>query len=305
MGNVSSIRAFTGRSRRLPGILAVVIFALGIGLASTVFAVLDAMFFKILPVPEPDRLVSIGGAAAPPGGDVLDWWGQSRSLSALALFSMGGASLSTSEGDPDRCSAAEVSKDFFSVLRVTPLVGRVFSTEDEQPGAVRTVVVTEQFAVRRLGDKAPIGQQIIVDTVPHRVIGVIRTEQRFPDGVDLWIARTHGVYPSLGASPSAMTPQIVVGLIGRLQPGMTLSQARSEMNTLHAQLKSYYAGNSVRFGSRVSVQQLSDRLISPYRVSLVSVGSLALLILVIEKGLLGFAALSCGEQREPVRRGIE
>src|SRR5260370_15388286 len=69
--------------------------------------------------------------------------------------------------------------------------------------------------------------------------------------------------------------------MGRLQPGVALSEARSEMNTLLAQLKSHYAGNSVRFGSRVSVQQLSDRLISPYRVSLVSVGSLALLILVI------------------------
>ncbi len=114
------------------------------------------------------------------------------------------------------------------------------------------------------------------------MIGVIRTEQRFPDGVDLWIARTKGVSPSLGASPSGITPQMAFGLIGRLQPGLTISQARSEMNTLFARLKSQYAGKSrVRFGSGVGVQQLSDRLISPYRVSLVSVGSLALLILVI------------------------
>src|SRR5258708_27347611 len=150
MRDVSSTRAFAGRSRKLPGILAVVTFALGTGLACTVFAVLDAMFFRILPVPEPDRLVSISGAAAPPGGDALDWWGQSRSLSALAAFSTGGASLSTSEGDPDRCSAAVVSKDFFSVLRVTPLVCRVLSTQDEPPGAVRTLVVPDHVSALRL-----------------------------------------------------------------------------------------------------------------------------------------------------------
>src|SRR5262245_1220173 len=148
----------------LPLVLAL---ALGIGGATTMFSVLYGVILQPLPLREPDRLVGLSGAAAPPTGDTVAWWSQGQTFESHCEYEAGGVNL-TEGAAPARALAATTSSGFFSVLGVAPQLGRTFVAEDEQQGRNRVVIVSERLWMQNFArDPGVIGREITLDGVRH------------------------------------------------------------------------------------------------------------------------------------------
>jgi putative ABC transport system permease protein len=213
---------------------AVLTLAFGIGGTTAVFAVVNAVLLKPLPYPDPERLVSIQHTS-PAVPDVTI--GQShagyvtyRRLSHV--FDDVGLHLPTAVNitdgvTPERIAADKATAGIFTSLRVTPLLGRLFGEADERPGHVPVVVISEGLWRRRFdGDRAAVGRSLLVDGLPHEVIGVLPARVRFPDeAVELWLP--------LQLDPSDPAPsQFNYASVGRLRPGVTLDAAVRDLNGL-------------------------------------------------------------------------
>lgn len=166
---------------RSPGfaVVAILTLALGIGANTTIYSGLDAALLRPLPYPSPDRLVLVsetredGGANSSSGGAFLDWRG-SRGFEALVLT--GRATVNLRQGTTaERMVGMEVSHEFLRVLGIAPLLGRGFQPEDDRPGGHNAVVMlTEELWRSRFNaDRSLVGRTILLDEVPHEVIGVL------------------------------------------------------------------------------------------------------------------------------------
>jgi putative ABC transport system permease protein len=175
---------------RSPGFttVAVLTLALGIGANTAIFSVVDAMLLRPLPYPEPDRLVRIWEASAKfdsPRNVVnpfnfLDWHEHSQSFESMAAISGLMTNLS-SHGQPIAVQGMQVSPEFFSTLRVPPLLGRTFTAEEGVSGQDQVVILSYDLWQRQYGANPNIiGVKIDVDAVPYTVIGVMPRGFSFP-----------------------------------------------------------------------------------------------------------------------------
>jgi len=225
-----------------PGFSAVVILiaALGIGANTAIFSVVRAVLLRPLPLHEPDRLVRLRENFAEAGGDEtqlnlapLTWQRWRQYNTVFTDIGMGtGASLTlTSPGEPAQYfAAARVSFNFLDVLGVQPVLGRNFLEAEDQPGAARTVIVSDAFWRGQLGGRADaIGQVIQLDGVPHTVIGVMAPNFRHPYRAQLWVTLALQIDPAVPTGHYLYAP-------ARLKPGVTLAQARDAMRELCARL---------------------------------------------------------------------
>ena len=216
--------------RRSPGFtsVAVAALALGIGANVAVFSVVNGVLLRPLPFPEPERLFVVS-LATPSGpfkartsmadGDYLQFRAATQSFESLAAFSGSSMSL-TGAGDPVRIQVANVTGDFFRVLRVDPLAGRVFMTEDESPGRDRVVILGNDLWRSRFGgDEGIVGKDISLNGVRHAVLGVMPAGFSFPNDSVAWTPKLVRLDPHMG---------MMLPVIGRLKPGTTQRAAQSE-----------------------------------------------------------------------------
>jgi putative ABC transport system permease protein len=170
-----------------PGFSAGVIglLAVGIGANTAIFIVVDGVLLKPLPFVNPQQLVSVettirnepDNLSYP---DFLDWRAQSTSFDALAVYASTGATL-TGVGDATGLSAAVVSPELLSMLGVPPLGGRVFTADDDNPGAPRTIVIAESLWSRHLSRDPNINDRsITLSGDPFTVVGVMPAGFEFP-----------------------------------------------------------------------------------------------------------------------------
>ncbi len=244
---------------RSPGftILAVLILALGIGANTSIFSVVSAVLIKPLPFKAPDQLVflwddgSAGGLSAHSTvapANYVDWKGRSRSFEAMALFNGLRQYTLTGGGEPERIAGIEASGDFFSVLRLTPIVGRTFSAADEGPNASPVVVLSRTLWVRRFGaDPGIVGRDIVLDNVKRTVIGVVPPAFRYPN-------KDTEVYTpaSFTAKELADRNNHSLWVVGRLKPGVTLANAQAEMTSIAKGLANDYPKSNSNLGVLVS-----------------------------------------------------
>jgi putative ABC transport system permease protein len=226
--------------RRSPGfaLAAIATLALGIGANSTIFSVVNATLLRPIAYPQPDRLMTVWKARVQSPADFnivsmpnyKEWQRRSTSFASMAIFDSAGRGYNlTGVAEPEQVSGVRVTASFFDVLGVPPLLGRTFRPEEEEPGAGLLVVLSHGLWVRKYGaDRAVVGRPIQIDGLPHTVVGVMPASFRFQfwSGVrELWVpARwTRGDYDE--GSNSFLC-------IGRLKPGVTLAQARSEMDAI-------------------------------------------------------------------------
>src|SRR6267143_1362351 len=134
--------------------IAVITLALGIGANTAIFSVVNALLLRPLPYRNPDQLVWVGEittqqkSEAIPGAHFLEWSEQSRTLEKIAVYNDGNLTL-TGSGEPERFDCGKVSAGFFSLLGVQPMLGRDFSTAEDQPGGDRVVVISHSLWQRR------------------------------------------------------------------------------------------------------------------------------------------------------------
>src|SRR5262245_4724736 len=168
--------------------VALLTLSLGLGANAAIFSVVDAVVFRPLPFPEPERLSFItreGDVSIPDG---VDWRAQSQAFEEIALFLRNWAFDLTGAGDPQRLNGAVVEPEYFKVLGMPPRHGRALTAADNQPGAPPAVVLAEPSWRRWFaGDPAIVGRQITLSDVKTTVVGVMPAGFDFlHDGVDLW-----------------------------------------------------------------------------------------------------------------------
>ncbi|WP_163869870.1 ABC transporter permease [Myxococcus eversor] len=220
--------------RRAPGFAfaAILCLALGIGANAVIFSVVNGVLLRPLPYAEPERLVSLVELRAQgSGGPVswltfFDWRDQTRAFEHLAAFTVGGSILRTDD-DSERLEATRGTADYFSVHGVPPLLGRTFAPGDDQPGHEAVAVLNEAVWRRRFGaNPAVLGSTVLLDNVPHTVVGVI--PESFDPNMDVWLP--------LVAPPDARGARYstVLSVRARLAPGITLDTANEQLKAVTA-----------------------------------------------------------------------
>jgi putative ABC transport system permease protein len=272
--------------RERPGFTAVVVLtlALGIGANTAIFSIVDAVLLRSFSYPDPNQLVVMFGVPLKKPDalsgisyrDFTVYRDQNRVFSEVAGNTFHDLTL-TGAGEPFIVNTADVTPEIFSLLDAKPLAGRTLLPEDGKRGAAAVAVVSEDLWRSRFGSNPGlIGQSIALDMRSFTVVGILPASFRYPDGAphqDVWISVMQD--PLFGPLTSQARVRLL-GVIGRLKPGVSLSKAQAGMNTLSARLaKEFSAEDS---GLTIRIQ--------PYRQVVVGNVKSALLILLSAVGLV-------------------
>ncbi len=220
-----------------PGFAAIAILtlALGIGANTALFSVVNGVLLNPLPYPHSDQLVAVyAKTSGVDQGPVvylnfLDWRRDTRTFSSMAIYRNQDYNF-TAPTQSERLTGYMISADFFSALGVKPVVGRTFVFEDDQIGAAPVVILGGSFWNREFGGSPDvIGKSIVLNGNSYRVVGVIPASFTF-------YGRDRDVYTPIGQwnDPSFLDRRISVSAhaLGRLKPGVTLSQAKADMDVV-------------------------------------------------------------------------
>ena len=223
--------------RKSPGFtaMAVLTLAIGIGATTAIFSVVDCVLLKPLPYPHPEELVAVKliGLDSHFGASQADYFiyrEQSRTFQDIGLYDAGMDSMGepvnvTGLGEPEHVPALGVTDGVLSILGVTPLFGRSFTREDDQPGSPDTVMLTYGYWERKFsGDRSVIGRTIDVDGKPRTVIGVLRRRFGFLGNTNLTM-----LLPMKLDRAKTYVGGYFYGGIARLKPGVTLTEAYADV----------------------------------------------------------------------------
>jgi predicted permease len=241
--------------RKNPGftVTVLVTLALGIGANTAIFSIVYGVLMKPLPFDDAGCLVKIyqtdtksasGKRMMSSPQDLEDARTENRAFEGLALFGYSDSTL-TGRGQPEDVSVCLASSDLFSVLRTQPILGRAFSKQ-EQDEASPVAVISRGLWERSLGgDPSALGQSITLDGKPYTIVGVMPGWFHFPDrspgpaSTEIWLPIPMGTN-SRGSRDT--------GAIGRLKSGVTIAQARQDMDTISARLaKAYEEDEDIKF----------------------------------------------------------
>ncbi len=273
--------------RKSPGFTAVAVLtlALGIGANTALFSVVNGVLLNPLPYPHPEQLVTLhaskpnfatGSISYP---NFRDWQKQNHTFSAMAITRGTSFSL-TGRGEAERAQAEFISSDFFKVLGVQPLMGRTFSPGEDEIGGAPIVLISEGFWKQKFGS-APgvIGQSINLDGKTYTIVGVIPAE------FDLLTRtfRASQIYVPIGQWANPWLDHRTAGLgihgIGRLKPGLTLAQARADMDAITAGLAAAYP--DVNKGTGATLVRIDDDMVGDVRFFLlVLLGAVGFVLLI-------------------------
>ena len=268
--------------RRAPGFVgvAVITLGLGIGAATAIFSVVNGVLLRSLPYPDADRIVQLwevdakGNRMRFADPNFEDVAAQSRSFAALAEESAGGQVPLVVAGEPVRARAAEVSRDFFRIMRVDAARGRLLSPEEQRTGGPRVAVISYGFWQRTFGGAASaIGAPIKLGELALTIVGVMPATLDFPAGTDVWSSRE--ALEQRLPSRTAHNWQV----IGRLADGVTLEQARSDLTAIAKRLKEQY-GDYTRM-SDVAVVPIREQMVGNMREPLLILLGASLVLLLI------------------------
>ncbi len=261
-------------------IVAVITLALGIGVNTAIFSVVDAVLLRPLPFEKPGELIRLYETESQPGNypftgpDFLDWKAQNHTFQDMALFGWGQSYNLSGEGSPDRVIGVPTEANFFSVLGAKALIGRTWSAEEDQPGKDRVVILSYSLWQRQYGaDPKIVGRSIQLDGQARTVIGVMPPSFRFPASMQLWIPLPMDS-KTLGQRGSHS-----FNAIGRLKPGVTVQQAQADLSVIAANLEKQYPTSNAKTGA--SIMPLHEAIVGQSRKSLVIMLWAVALVLVI------------------------
>jgi putative ABC transport system permease protein len=279
---LQDIRYAVRKLSRTPGFTTIAAFtlALAIGATTAIFSVIDGVLLKPLPFRDPERVVRVtnlrdGNRMVSSVPDFLDIRAQSKSYASLAALDAQAMNL-TGGSEPERIGAARVGATFWSLLGVTPQVGRGFAPNEDSQSAARTVVLSDGLWKRRFGgDRRIIGKTIALDGNSYTVIGVAPAGFSFPDRPDVWIPL---VFAQDDLNPDGRGAHWM-GIMGRLAPNVTAAQATSELVTITRRLEQQYPESNTNMSGAVIPMQ--EYLVGDVRPALyVMLGAVAFVLLI-------------------------
>ena len=195
------------------------VLGLGIGGATTQFAVVNGVVLRGLSFPHPEQLVSIGlidpkasdqnnnfgFGVIPTAQDYEDLKAAQKSCSMMAGYLSGSTINVTYKNNPQRYTGGYVTEDFFKIIGVSPILGRDFTAADNKPGAERTIILGYEIWKRDFnGDPNVVGQNVRVNGKPATIIGVMPPNFKFPNFEELWT-------PLYNQFPPIPRGQLVIG----------------------------------------------------------------------------------------------
>src|SRR5215510_1171778 len=261
--------------------VAVLALALGIGANTAIFSVVNTVLLRPLPYYDPQRLVWVSevmsnGDEIYGAADYLHWREQSKSFDHLVAFTPGGIHL-TGRGEPEQLDSIRATANLFPALGVAPQLGRAFTTEEDHPGAAPVVILSHAFWQRRFGgDPAIIGQSLTLDGRSRQVIGVMPPGFKFIRKADVLLPRALNAQQELANQGISYLGNI----IGRLKPGVTPEQARSELETILRRIEETSPRRTI-FAERATVTPLDERLFGNLRLGLLAqFGAVAFILLI-------------------------
>jgi predicted permease len=212
----------------------VLTLAVAIGATTTIFSVVNAVLIKPLPFAESDRLVALThrtqstGAARLPASPAIyfTYRDNAAAFESVALWAAGTASV-TGTGEPEEVAQLTTTHEFLRTLRVDPALGRSFTAADDAPGSPKTVILSHSYWERQYGAAEDVlGRSLIVDGIPHAVVGVLPQDFRFLQRAAQIVVP---MQPDRALSP--VGPLGANG-IARLKPAVTLSAANADVERM-------------------------------------------------------------------------
>jgi putative ABC transport system permease protein len=275
---------FVARSlAKTPGftIVAIVVIALGIGVNTAVFSVINTVLLKPLPYPDPQSLVMLMNTSprgSGPGASVpkFNIWRQQTSIfSQMAAFDFGGAGLNLTGGDkPLQVQGVRVTQQYFSMMGAPVIQGRTFTQAEDSPNGGHVVVLSYGLWKSRFGGNPQIvGSTIQVDHQPYLVVGVIGKSSVTEVTTDLYLPFQFDLNTQDQAN------YFTVG--ARLKPGITMGQANAQLKLAADQYRRSYGPMAMGPQDGFSVESLEEVMVGDTRTSLwVLMGAVGLVLLI-------------------------
>jgi predicted permease len=271
-----AIRSFS----RQPGPTALIVLTLTLGIAANtaVFAIVDGVFLRPFPFPEPGRLaylneraptwnLELTGINYP---DFHTWRERATAFESMSLWAETSVNLADASG-AERVDGLAVTYDFASTLGIKPVLGRTFTREEDGPTPTRLVLIGYGlWQTRFAGSRDIVGQPLRINSRPYTIIGVLPREASFPGNTQFWVP--------LNGDPNQKGESYGYEGIARLKPGVTIEQARTDLMRAHAPV--WAARDSAHIVSP-RLDGLREQFVSNFRAMGKALGAGALLVLLI------------------------
>jgi putative ABC transport system permease protein len=261
-------------------VVAILTLALGIGANTAIFSIVNAVLLRPLPFKNSSQLVvlretyKIVGNVSVSYPDFLDWRQQSDSFAAMSVINNVNFNLS-GVAQPESIDGYAVSPNFLALLGVRPVLGRDLLPSEERPGTAPVILLSYQLWQSHLGgDPGVIGRSITLDGRSFSIVGILPPTFRFLDITDVIVP--------IGVFAAEFTDRAQRGdmdVVGRLSPGVALSQAAVEMETITARLAAQYPQSNYGFGAHL--ESLRDAFSGDTRLAvLVLFGAVVFVLLI-------------------------
>jgi predicted permease len=277
--------------RRVPGFTIAVVLTLGLGIGanSAIFSMVRGVLLKPLPYHDGSRLMYFRQSTNGPGGaniafsvpEINDFRQASTTLGGIAEYSPITASLVT-DHDATRFQAGLVTGNYFAVMGLAPILGRLFDSRDDGAGAAPVIMLTREYWQAHFGgDPAIVGRVLHIGGKGVTVVGVLQSAPSFPQRIDAFMNMVNSAHHLSALMVTGRTHRMTE-MIARLAPGATLEQARAEVASITRKVhldhpEAYDAGS----GYRVTVTPFRDALGENARLTLWLLMGAAAFVLVI------------------------
>ena len=266
-------------------IIAIFALALGIGANTAIFSVVNAVLLRPLPYPDPDKLIVLRESShifdngAVGYMNWLDWHAAQKSFTDIALVRRESFNFSVGAGlgSPERLRGVRASSGFLSVLGLKPKLGRDLSAADDMAGAPNIALISENLWRRDFGASPSIlGRRALIDGLQREIIGVFPAQLQFGRNPDVLLPLSE-----IAKEPWMLARDYHQGWsgLGRLKPGVTISQAAGDLNTIASDLEKKYPQSNA--GRRVKMRPLFETTVRDYRASLNLLVAAVLCVLLI------------------------
>ncbi|HEV3219074.1 MAG TPA: ABC transporter permease [Candidatus Acidoferrales bacterium] len=263
--------------------IAVIALALGIGANTAIFSIADAFLLKPINIPDPEHL-TIAGEIAPQQTDGIDavsaanfadWKQQLQSFESMGTYQWDEVNL-TGVGLPEKVQGFQVSSNIFALCNVQPIVGRLFSTEEEQPGNDGVVLLSQRLWERHFGaDPTLIGKDVHIDGRPFTVIGILPRKFDFPLTAELWVPL------AMKSDQWNDRKSHMLFVLGKLKPGATLASANAELHGIAQRLAAEYPATNRGWGARAENIRIFELGEDTRNYTLVLMGAVGFLLLIV------------------------